>query len=506
MTVECSASNTLFCIRMKWTENKLLWIRLLMIVSQSMLLVIVVSWLYAQYATEKTQLTNDLQGALESAQGKVEDSLLQAKFLTPTLKHAQQNQDSNIVIERKAGAVKNVSMVFKTDESTDVDFKQLEKHVSTLHGFKDKTFVDSKGKKRVIYIAENKEASQNAVKPLMTLMMRKLIKMGIDDSDLDVRMDTLALKQNFEKLMRQNGWHFSVIWNGSQSGKDDDIFIRSSFFNNTYRARINDYSTYIVKRLTPQILFTLFLLTVTATAFLFTYNTLKKQMWLGVIKNEFISNMSHELKTPISTVKVAIEALNNYNTINDPQIAKEYLQMASLEMDRLEMLVNKALNTSLLEEGKIVLQKERVDLKQLTERLLHAMQPRFRQAGADVHLEAKEGTYWTMADILHLQGVLINLIDNSLKYAKEPIIQVRLSSGATEIMLSVIDNGPGIAEEYQDKIFEKFFRIPSGDTHDVKGYGLGLSYVRQVVAQHAGNINIKNLDPGVDFTITLPKA
>jgi len=223
-----------------------------------------------------------------------------------------------------------------------------------------------------------------------------------------------------------------------------------------------------------------------------------------VMKDDFISNMSHELKTPIATVKVALEALNNFNIIEDPKRGREYLGMATAEMDRLELLATRVLNTSLLESGKIYLQQESYDLNKLAEEVLQSMQLRFRQFGAKVSLETTGRNFMIPMDKLHMQGVLINLLDNSLKYGDKPVnIDMLLTENNGAVRLELKDNGPGIPEEYRERVFEKFFRVPTGNRHNIKGHGLGLSYAAQVMRQHNGNIQVNNIAAGgCVFTLT----
>jgi len=215
--------------------------------------------------------------------------------------------------------------------------------------------------------------------------------------------------------------------------------------------------------------------------------------------------MSHELKTPIATVKLALEALYKYNVIDDPKTGREYLEMASSEMDRLELLATRVLNTALFDAGKIYLNLEQYDLKKLVNEVVQNMQLRIANQGARVSLETRGDNFEVAIDKLHMQGVLVNLIDNSLKYAVgHASIHITLEEKGGNIQLALSDNGPGIPEEYVERVFEKFFRVPTGNRHNTRGYGLGLSYAAQVMRQHNGNIWVNNLATGgCKFTLTL---
>ena len=331
-------------------------------------------------------------------------------------------------------------------------------------------------------------------------------KLTRTEEDNLFRMDTMAFNEMFVSQMRQNGWDFNAQWiNNNDSNKDGkNIFIKSDFFTQENGIVVKDYSWYLYTLLLPQFLFVMVLLSLTTAAFVITFRNLRAQIKLGSLKDDFISNMSHELKTPISTVKLALEALNNYNIIDDPMRSREYLGMATSEMDRLELLATRVLNTSLLENGKMDIQRERYDLKALVEHVLQTMQLRFSNSGAQVAFEATGNNFTVPVDKLHMQGVLVNLLDNSLKYATaHPFIRISLTENNGSVRLAFSDNGPGIPEEYKEKIFEKFFRVPNGLLHNTKGYGLGLSYAAQVMRQHNGSIDVQNITSGgCVFTLT----
>jgi K+-sensing histidine kinase KdpD len=163
------------------------------------------------------------------------------------------------------------------------------------------------------------------------------------------------------------------------------------------------------------------------------------------------------------------------------------------------------LNTALFDAGKIYLNLEQYDLKKLVNEVVQNMQLRIANQGARVSIETKGDNFEVAIDKLHMQGVLVNLIDNSLKYAVgHANIQITLEEKKGSIQLALSDNGPGIPEEYVEKVFEKFFRVPTGNRHSTRGYGLGLSYAAQVMRQHNGNISVNNLTTGgCMFTLTL---
>lgn len=306
-----------------------------------------------------------------------------------------------------------------------------------------------------------------------------------------------------------------------KTGKDDSLHWRdtipSSVFATEaagaglihsywYQAGFEDPTAFLLKKISLQLLFSVALVAFTFLAFLFIYRNLVAQRKLTEIKNDFISNITHELKTPLATVSVAVEALRSFGGIQNPERTKEYLDISASELQRLSLLVDKVLKLSLFENRELELKKEIFDLKQLTEEVLNTMKLQFETHKAKVKLDI-EGNHFTVhADRLHITSVIFNLLDNALKYSRnKPEIHILLLKQNDTVLLQVRDNGIGISDDYKTKIFDKFFRVPTGDHHNIKGYGLGLSYVAHVVHQHGGTISVDSQpQKGSTFNVKFP--
>ena len=274
----------------------------------------------------------------------------------------------------------------------------------------------------------------------------------------------------------------------------------------TYEMKLGNSFAYLLKKIASPVLFSLFLVGVTILSFLLLYRNLLRQRRLADIKNEFISNITHELKTPIATVGVAIEALRNFNAINDPARTKEYLDISQNELQRLSLLVDKVLKLSMFEKQEIELKYEELELKDIVDEVVSSMKLQLDKHNATV-LVSNEGITRLEGDRLHLLSVVFNLLDNALKYSNgNTAIKINMKENENEVELSVADNGIGISPEYKEKVFEKFFRVPDGNKHNTKGYGLGLSYVAHVVERHRGRIQVESQQGlGTKFIITLPR-
>jgi two-component system, OmpR family, phosphate regulon sensor histidine kinase PhoR len=276
----------------------------------------------------------------------------------------------------------------------------------------------------------------------------------------------------------------------------------------TYRLEIGDTTVYVLKRLRPQILFSIFLIALTVSSFWLLIKNLLRQQRLTELKNDFINNVTHELKTPIATVSVAIEALKNFNAMQDVQRTRDYLDISANELSRLNMLVDRVLKLSMFERKALEMKAESLALDAVVQEVVRSMQLQFEKHGAVVDTQL-QGTHFSInGDRMHITSVVYNLLDNALKYSKEaPRIQIQLKETDNEVLLVVADNGIGISPAYRNRVFDKFFRVPHGDRHDIKGYGLGLSYVAQVVQDHKGHIEVSSEEgQGSTFTVYFPKG
>jgi signal transduction histidine kinase len=257
----------------------------------------------------------------------------------------------------------------------------------------------------------------------------------------------------------------------------------------------------------PQLLFSLLLFGSVAAAYIMIGRNLRKEKELAHLRNDFMSNMSHELKTPVSTISVALEALSNFNAADNENLRKEYIDISKTEVERLGLLVDKALNISLFEQGRFVYNKQSLDLNVAIKSVLRTLKVQLDNQQVDLNYNSEGSHFYLMADNTHMINVIHNLIENAIKYStKTPQIKISLSESSDYLELRVSDKGRGIAPSFQDKIFDKFFRVPQGNTHNTKGHGLGLSYVKEVISNHGGEIKVKSaLGEGTTFIIYLPK-
>ena len=224
------------------------------------------------------------------------------------------------------------------------------------------------------------------------------------------------------------------------------------------------------------------------------------------MKNDFVNNMTHELKTPISTISLASQMLNDKSIPDEQKNMAQISRIIQTESKQLGFQVERVLQMAIFDHGQLKLKLEEIDLHDVIETVAQnfLLQIDKRAGKLEFTPEAEETV--VRGDVMHLTNVISNLIENAMKYTRQtPRIGIATRNERGTIVISVSDNGIGISKEDQKRIFDKFYRVPTGNVHNVKGFGLGLSYVKLIVEKHRGTIQIKSEpDKGSRFDINLP--
>ncbi|MCE2732099.1 MAG: HAMP domain-containing histidine kinase [Flammeovirgaceae bacterium] len=281
-------------------------------------------------------------------------------------------------------------------------------------------------------------------------------------------------------------------------------FVRLNPFR-TYKATLPEIGNILFKQIAAQIFLSVTLTILIAFVLIILYKNLVAQQRLVEQKDDLISNITHELKTPIATVSVALEAIQNFDKHNTEK-QTEYLTMARAELNRLTSLTEKILLASFSENENQTFIKKPLHLQEVIQTCWRNYTLLFAKEQAEVSIHLPEIPVYVLGNQEFLSQALSNLIDNALKYKKDKTnIRLTLRVENKMAVISIQDKGIGIPPEYLNKIFDKFFRVPSGDVHNHKGYGLGLSFVKNVIEKHKGKIEAKsNRHEGSEFTITIP--
>jgi len=346
------------------------------------------------------------------------------------------------------------------------------------------------------------------------------------DKPLKERINFKILDQDLKAELMNNGinipYHFTVT---AQDGREvyrcpdyTDDGVENTYsqvlFRNDPQAKMGvvkihfpDMDAYIfstVKFMIPSIVFTIVLI----ITFIFTIVIIFRQKRYTEIKNDFINNMTHELKTPIASISLAAQMLNDESVAKSQSMMKHLGGVINDESKRLRFLVEKVLQMSMFDRKNAVFKKKTLDLNEMVENIAHSFTLRVEHTGGKIYTEVGAVDSTIYVDEVHFQNVINNLLDNAVKYRKpdHPVnIYIKTWNADDHLWLSIADNGLGLKKESLKKIFEKFYRVHTGNVHDVKGFGLGLAYVKKIVMLHNGDISVDSeYGKGTKFTIKLP--
>jgi two-component system phosphate regulon sensor histidine kinase PhoR len=337
-----------------------------------------------------------------------------------------------------------------------------------------------------------------------------------------VMLDTLLKKQfaeegislPFEYGVRDNGNFVFASFNKGENFSKSKTYKVKLFPNDTFQqdqtlqVYFPEKENYILKNLWSIFGSSFLLIAFVGGIFYYSVNSLLNQKKLSNIKNDFINNMTHELKTPVSTIALALEVIKDKEINKSPEKTERYLNIITEENRRLGTQIEKVLQIAKLEKGDLNLHFEPIDINEVLDQVVKNQGVQMEQHGVKLNLDLQAEETIVSADRVHLTNIVFNLMDNAIKYSKEqPEISIATSNTTSALSITISDNGIGIPKDQLNKIFEKFYRVPKGDLHDVKGFGLGLSYVKNMVEMHKGSITVNSkIDEGTKFSINLPLA
>jgi two-component system, OmpR family, phosphate regulon sensor histidine kinase PhoR len=475
--------------------------RLLMISSVLLLIALQVLWLKNSYEKAYLDFRRESGMLLKNSVSAVRDSLflrLEQRFKSDSIDHR--------------------NLLFRSDSST-LKFRGPD----SVNVFSEKKLMVSRGARRDSSVTYTESQSSSRKEDNQRTFV---IHLGPDT--LDLGLLSKYYKNNLGRAGILSPFQIKPImtrppepgrWPGEVAAHEeaampniysDTISTEPASFIvpfDSYVAVFPEMKRVILKEIAPQILFSALLTVIVLTSFTVIYRSLRSQQRLNELKNDFISNVTHELKTPLATVSVALEALKDFHALDDPERTKEYLGIAQNELTRLTLITDKILKTSAFETQGVRYVAQNVNLHSIIQQVLSSLKLVFEKNDLHVAYIPTGSNFELQGSEIHLANVIYNLLDNALKYRNgQSNIDLKLTASDDHLDFSIRDYGIGIAKEYQKKIFEKFFRVPTGDVHDIKGYGLGLNYVAGVVQKHGGTIGVESeIGKGSLFKIRLPK-
>ncbi|MEK6451101.1 MULTISPECIES: sensor histidine kinase [unclassified Myroides] len=341
---------------------------------------------------------------------------------------------------------------------------------------------------------------------------------------VDERISKAKLKELLEKELKQYGvnakFEFGVYNRGLATKiksdefeyEDDSTYGVPVLVDNENKSKYQLYITfpekskYLFSSLIGITFLSILFTIVIIAAYLNAINQLIKQKQISEIKTDFINNMTHEFKTPIATINLALDAIKNPKVINDPEKVDRYLQMIRDENKRMHAQVENVLRISKLERREFDVDKEAMDVHEIIEDAVEHVSLIIQDRGGEInlHLDARRSD--VLGNDFHFTSVIVNILDNAIKYSADiPVIDVYTENVKEYILIKIKDNGVGMSKQAQKRIFDKFYREHTGDLHNVKGHGLGLAYVQQIVEVHNSQVYVESeKGKGSTFIIKMP--
>jgi len=516
-------------------------------------------WNYKNYEENKRQVTNEIQLSLDNAVEEYYSSLAKSDFLTiidnnsnsvaifknplNLIKEKSYKSKSigNIINkikpnnsekEKPRASINNLKFTFDENLSKEkidsmmisakdfvIEFNsnldslnnKKKDSVEVLNQITDKKKgfnLNSDGANKVIKYFRGKKAADSLkliknLKPIFISFLDQSVEYEKIDSLIEIQLQKkgIELTTSFHHLKNDTLFHQtkdSLLATEKKYLRSKSTFVKD---NEAFKLVYNNPSIVALKRSSFGIFLSLLLSLAVISSLFYLLKIINQQKELAAIKNDLISNITHEFKTPIATISAAIEAIKNFNVLEDPEKTSKYLSMSSIQINKLHQMVEKLLETAMLDSEQLVLKKETVDIVDIAEKVVYKHQ---------ILAHKKELSFFTTlqpcyanVDVFHFENVISNLIDNAVKYGGNQI-EMNISSVLNTIEITVEDDGNGIEKNQKEKIFDKFYRVPKGNTHDVKGFGIGLYYCKKIIEKHEGVIGLTSDKSKTIFKITIP--
>ena len=341
------------------------------------------------------------------------------------------------------------------------------------------------------------------------LTSKIVVSFSEDSLSLD-SIDSLLLHELKRKdIPVLYGLSYNSYWNKNQKLRENIInsslltaSASSSFLmdGSSLEMHFDNITRTVLKRNAISIFISLILVSSIIICLLYLLKIIQKQKELAEIKNDLISNITHEFKTPLATISVALEGIQRFNLENDSEKSKKYAQMSREEVEKLTLMVEKLLETATLDSDNLHLNLQETNLVSILEKAIAIDEDLLN--GKSISFSSTSPECIVNVDPFHFENAINNIIDNAIKYGGNAIaISIEQNSSETKIYFK--DNGKALSKQQAIKIFDKFYRVPKGNTHDVKGFGIGLYYTKNIIEKHRGTI-IVDVKNGTNFTITLP--
>ena len=475
-------------------------------------------WNYNNYVDNKQRVKNEIQSSLDIAIDEYYTDLSKSNFFT-SIDYDSINSKSSFLkdfwnedINSSKSKVNISSIKISSDYKGDV---------STIPKILDSIFItdtiefefnDKKvtSKTSTKYQSEIKRFKINS-DSLKFLKGIQSVVVALNNDEINfTRLDSIFTNQLSKKGIKTP--HYLVLLEkdikveGSNKAEDIELSLfsnsKSTFLrpDQNLRAYYEDPTIEALKKSTTEILLSLLLSLSVIFCLIYLLKIISTQKELAEIKNDLINNITHEFKTPIATISTAVEAIESFNVVDNKEKTKQYAAISAFQLKKLHQMVEKLLETATLDSESLLLQKEPTNIVDLIAKITKKFELLTKK---EINFTTNIDSKLLKIDRFHFENAISNLVDNSIKYGGD-CIDVTLNSVLNVTEISVADNGKGIDKSQQERIFDKFYRVPKGNTHDVKGFGIGLYYTQKIIEKHNGSIKVSSSFDNTIFKLQIP--
>jgi len=510
-----------------WNMNdkRYKWILYIIVTVIITTIAIQVYWNYKNYQSNKRQLINEVQISLDKAVDDYYTDLAEQTTWGVFLDDGKQkdafgkNSELKKIfkqIDKNKKGFKNLDSlnVDNIDGITIVKGRQVDSMMGFYHGTHKN--IDS-----IEYNLNQLKLNDSLDFANIGILTSKIV-ISLSNDSLDLKVIDSLVKTEFERknITVNHKLHFDE---GKVNRKfptelanilKDSIINTNVFLNTTSKSTFlpkgstlqisfsNETRT-ILKRILGGILISTLLVLAVISCLFYLLKIIKHQKQLAEVKNDLISNITHEFKTPIATISVALESIRSFNVLDDKEKTKKYINMSSQQLDKLNIMVEKLLETASLDSDNLELKKESIDIIDLLNSITNRYKIQFPEK--EFNTSFKIASLVCSVDIFHFENAINNILDNAVKYGGH-IISIDLIPKDKSLDILISDNGNTLTQTNKGRIFEKFYRVPKGNTHDIKGFGIGLYYTKTIIEKHNGSVNLELNKNLTTFKITLPNG
>jgi len=482
-------------------------------------------WNYNNYVDNKQRVKNEIQNSLDTAIDEYYTNLSKSNFFA-IIDYDSINSKSSFLkdfwnedINSSESKVSISSIKISSDYNGDTYVSKIPKKLAEIYGssifitdtinfeYNDKK-VTPKTSTKYQQEVQRLKINSDSLKFLKGIQS---VAIALNNDDINfTRLDSIFTNQLSKKGIKTP--HYLVLLEkdikvgGSNKAKDIELSLfsnsKSTFLrpDQNLRAYYEDPTIQALKKSSTGILLSLLLSLSVIFCLIYLLKIISTQKELAEIKNDLINNITHEFKTPIATISTAIEAIESFNVADNKEKTKQYAAISAFQLKKLHVMVEKLLETATLDSESLMLQKEPTNIIDLIAKIAKKFELLTKK---NIKFTTNIDSKILKIDLFHFENAVSNLVDNAIKYGGD-IIEININPVLNVTEISVADNGKGIDKSHQERIFDKFYRVPKGNTHDVKGFGIGLYYAQKIIEKHNGSINISSSFDNTIFKLQIP--